>query len=146
MKSVIVVSVFVFIVLLSLQGALGIRCFICNSLYDAGCADFFDNSTYPIQPCNVTDTMCRKMVQETYYDGHWDVRYIRSCAREGEVGADEGRWCKERSGTYRVKVKYCHCVNKDGCNTATTRRLSSSALLPLAFITLGYLQRTLFSS
>ena len=54
-----------------------------------------------------------------YYDGHWDVRYIRQCAQYGEVGPAEGRWCKERSGNFRVKVKVCHCDNKDGCNVAT---------------------------
>ena len=59
-------------------------------------------------------------VVSAYYDGIWDVRYIRQCATRGEVGPDEGRWCKERTGTFRVKVKYCHCDNKDGCNTASS--------------------------
>ncbi|ELU06131.1 hypothetical protein CAPTEDRAFT_181564 [Capitella teleta] len=95
-----------------------IKCYQCNSFYDKGCADFFDNKTYPLIPCSTNATMCRKIIQETYYDGVWDVRYIRQCAQRGEVGPEEGRWCKERSGTYRVKVKYCHCDNKDGCNSA----------------------------
>ncbi len=55
-----------------------------------------------------------------YYDGRWDIRYIRQCATLGEVGPDEGRWCKERTGNFRVKVKYCHCDNKDGCNAGTS--------------------------
>lgn len=59
------------------------------------------------------------MIISAYFDGRWDIRYIRQCAIEGEVGADEGRWCKERVGTFRVKVKYCHCDNKDGCNEAS---------------------------
>jgi len=69
--------------------------------------------------------MCRKIIQEAYYDGRWDVRYIRQCAQYGEVGPAEGRWCKERSGNFRVKVKVCHCDNKDGCNAAA--RIGSGA-------------------
>lgn len=99
-----------------------IKCYQCNSFYDKGCSDFFDNRTYPLIPCSWNATMCRKIIQETYYDGHWDVRYIRQCAKQGEVGPAEGRWCKERSGNFRVKVKVCHCDNKDGCNDATGLR------------------------
>jgi len=96
-----------------------IKCYQCNSFYDRGCKDWFDNRTYPLIPCKDNSTMCRKIIQETYYDGHWDIRYIRQCARYGEVGPYEGRWCEERSGNFRVKVKVCHCDNKDGCNSAS---------------------------
>lgn len=65
---------------------------------------------------------CSNICFVAYYDGHWDVRYIRQCAKQGEVGPAEGRWCKERSGNFRVKVKVCHCDNKDGCNDATGLR------------------------
>ena len=54
----------------------------------------------------------------------WDVRYIRQCAKTGEVGDDEGRVCKDRAGTYKVKVKYCHCNNQEGCNGATSTQMS----------------------
>ena len=66
-----------------------------------------------------------------YYDGHWDVRYIRQCALKGEVGPAEGRWCKERMGNFRVRVKVCHCDNKDGCNTASQLGANMSAVLLL---------------
>ena len=72
-----------------------------------------------------------------YYDGIWDVRYIRQCAMRGEVGPDEGRWCKERTGTFQVKVKYCHCDNKDGCNSAPSLQNSCHLwFLPIALLTL----------
>ena len=70
-----------------------------------------------------------------YYDGYWDVRYIRQCAERGEVGPEEGRWCKERTGTFQVKVKYCHCDNKDGCNAASTFSSVTSFLTPLLLVT-----------
>ncbi|KAF6031283.1 hypothetical protein EB796_010406 [Bugula neritina] len=50
------------------------------------------------------------------------MRYIRQCAKEGELDANNPRqdWsCYDKLGTYRVKVKYCHC-KVDGCNTATS--------------------------
>ena len=79
-----------------------------------------------------------------YYDGTWDVRYIRQCAMRGEVGPEEGRWCKERSGNFRVKVKYCHCDNKDGCNTAALSSLHHVSIVPVAlfvlFLTLSRLR------
>lgn len=115
-----------------------IKCYQCNSFYDKGCADFFDNRTYPLIPCPMNATMCRKIIQETYYDGVWDIRYIRQCALLGEVGPEEGRWCKERTGTWRVKVKYCHCDNKDGCNTAATPTLNLATLSSLVCLGLAY--------
>lgn len=131
-------AIFIFIQCVSSQGRPGgddrpIKCYQCNSFYDKGCSDFFDNRTYPLIPCPGNATMCRKIIQETYYDGMWDVRYIRQCAVLGEVGPHEGRWCKERTGTWRVKVKYCHCDNKDGCNTASNLKANYNmlAILPL---------------
>jgi len=48
------------------------------------------------------------------------------------VGDDEGRQCKERTGTYRLKVKYCHCNNQAGCNGASAVKLPMMlGLLPL---------------
>ena len=70
-----------------------------------------------------------------YYDGHWDIRYIRQCATLGEVSPDEGRWCKERAGTFRVKTKYCHCDNKDGCNTAAIVSLHTSGVILALLLT-----------
>lgn len=55
-----------------------------------------------------------------YYNDQWNLRYIRQCAASGEVGGDEGRHCIEKTGTYKVKVRICHCDNQEGCNTATS--------------------------
>merc|ERR1712178_149563 len=118
------------------DGSQPIKCYQCNSFYDKGCADFFDTRTYPLKPCGTNATMCRKIIQETYYDGKWDVRYIRQCALQGEVGPDEGRWCKERLGQYNVRVKYCHCDNKDGCNSATNIDTQFAMMAPFLFIML----------
>jgi len=113
-----------------------IKCYQCNSFYDKGCSDFFDNKTYPLIPCKENVTICRKIVQESYYDGHWDVRYIRQCAKYGQVGPAEGRWCQERSGNFRVKVKVCHCDNKDGCNTASQLGINATNIMLLVLLTM----------
>ena len=42
-----------------------IKCYQCNSFYDKGCSDFFDNKTYPLIPCPSYATMCRKIIQES---------------------------------------------------------------------------------
>lgn len=59
-----------------------------------------------------------------YYEGAWDVRYIRQCAVGPRtlVGAEAGKWCQQRVGTYRVKMRICYCDNKDGCNVASIQR------------------------
>jgi len=44
-----------------------IKCYQCNSFYDRGCSDFFDNKTYPLIPCPSNATMCRKIIQESKY-------------------------------------------------------------------------------
>jgi hypothetical protein len=36
----------------------------------------------------------------------------------GEVSRREGRNCIERVGTYKTRMWYCICDNKDGCNAA----------------------------
>lgn len=87
--------------------------------------------------------MCRKIVQEVYYNDEWNVRYIRQCAPSGEVGADEGRQCMERTGTYRVKMRYCHCDNQDGCNGAESVNIPMMMMILPALTTLGLLFRKL---
>ena len=42
-----------------------IKCYQCNSFYDKGCSDFFDNITYPLISCPSNATMCRKIIQES---------------------------------------------------------------------------------
>ena len=49
------------------EGSNKIKCYQCNSFYDTGCADFFDNKTYPLKPCAGNATMCRKIIQESKY-------------------------------------------------------------------------------
>lgn len=67
-----------------------------------------------------------------WMDDHWDVRYIRHCAKNGEIGRFEGRECQEIYGTYNIRVRHCHCNNQDGCNSAPLS--SSSHLLVLLSI------------
>lgn len=67
-----------------------------------------------------------------WIEDHWDIRYIRQCAAIGDIGDYEGRQCKERAGTYKVKVRYCHCDNQDGCNTASALSSLLGFSLPVA--------------
>ena len=118
------------------QHSSGFKCFICNSHYDPGCADWFNNFTYPMKDCGMygkpNASLCRKMVIEAFYDGDWRWRYHRECANYGEVGPFHGRLCHDRVGTFRVKVRYCHCNNREGCNAAVSTFSS-----PYSLITLG---------
>ena len=59
-----------------------------------------------------------------FYDDDWNTRYIRECAPSGEV--DEK--CTDRTGTYKIKVRYCQC-GESGCNTATNIKLNIVAVL-----------------
>ncbi|CAH8607365.1 unnamed protein product [Schistosoma curassoni] len=94
-----------------------LRCYQCNSLTQPHCADYFDNRTFPLVACpndGRNYSRCVKMIQEMYLDGKWTRRYYRDCAVTGVIGAEDGRWCIDRLGTYRVKVRYCNCNNKNG--------------------------------
>ncbi|KAK2174664.1 hypothetical protein NP493_786g01017 [Ridgeia piscesae] len=140
----VTVALFILIEYVSSQSATPVKgkilkCYQCNSFYDKGCADYFDNMTYPLIPCSEKATMCRKIIQEAFYDGRWDIRYIRQCAEKGEVGPDSGRWCKERLGTYGVRVKTCHCDDKDGCNGAASWTLNHTLVMALTLYILMYL-------
>ncbi len=50
--------------------------------------------------------------------------FERGCAVHGEVSRREGRNCIERVGTYKTRMWYCICDNKDGCNSATKSKPS----------------------
>ncbi|XP_060569445.1 uncharacterized protein LOC132727873 [Ruditapes philippinarum] len=119
------------------------KCYVCNSYFQKTCGDWFDNRTYNLEECGEGVTMCRKIVQEVYYNDEWNVRYIRQCAPSGEVGEDEGRQCMERTGTYRVKMRYCHCDNQDGCNGAESVNIPMLTMLLPALTTIGLLYRKL---
>lgn len=133
-------AVAIFVVLESVAAR---KCFVCNSYFTQDCADWFDNRTFHLEDCGDGVTMCRKIVQEVYYDGEWDVRYIRQCAPSGEVGGDEGRECIERTGTKKVKVRYCHCDQQDGCNGAESVNFQAMLLILPALTTLGLALRRL---
>ncbi|ESO89086.1 hypothetical protein LOTGIDRAFT_106733 [Lottia gigantea] len=124
----------IYIVYICFSGS-ALKCFVCNSYHQADCADWFDNVTQHLTQCNDDEQMCRKIIQEVYYDGEWDVRYIRQCAKLGEVGGRHGRECKERVGTYDVKLRYCHCNNQDGCNGAQS--YNTGLTLPLSLTMLS---------
>ncbi|XP_076442975.1 UPAR/Ly6 domain-containing protein crok-like [Babylonia areolata] len=121
MKSAIIVFVAIgtaFILLDTATSIVPIKCFVCNSFHQADCADWFDNVTQHLVRCPDGYRMCRKVVQEVWLDDHWDVRYIRQCAADGVIGDRQGRHCQERYGSYNVRMRYCHCDNQDGCNSA----------------------------
>ena len=72
-----------------------------------------------------------------YYNDEWNIRYLRQCAPQGVVGDHEGRQCMERTGTYRVKMRYCHCDNQDGCNGAGSVHISITMILLAVLSSLG---------
>ncbi|XP_066992486.2 UPAR/Ly6 domain-containing protein crok [Anabrus simplex] len=133
-----VVLIVLFILLVSVDLGLSIKCWKCRSDTDPKCADPFDNSTVPINDCaqepelphlkGVKATMCRKVRQKV--DGQW--RYIRGCAYIGEVGIEgDERFCLMRTGTYNIFIEYCTCNSKDGCNSASGLSVSYGIILVL---------------
>lgn len=124
-KLVVVVATLVAGFLILEQG-LALKCFVCNSFHQADCADWFDNVTQHLVQCKPEQKKCRKIVQEVWLEDHWDVRYIRHCATNGEIGRYEGRECQEMYGTYNIRVRHCHCDNQDGCNSSPHSSSSSS--------------------
>ncbi|CAG0896645.1 unnamed protein product [Cyprideis torosa] len=136
-------------ILFAIQQGHAIKCWKCNSYLDPKCKDPFNNLTLPLTNCDelnpvklnkphlygLKPTMCRKIRQKVY--GQW--RYIRDCAYFGEtgLGGDE-RYCMRRSGTWNIHIEYCHCKNKDGCNSAHSLRGNYSwvfGVAPLLFLT-----------
>ncbi|XP_076468123.1 UPAR/Ly6 domain-containing protein crok-like [Babylonia areolata] len=114
-----VIAVCVVAGFLFLDTGVAIKCFNCNSAHQADCADWFDNVTNHLVECFSWQTKCRKIVQEAWFNDHWDIRYIRQCAGDDSyVGPMQGKVCLERYGTYNVRIRYCHCDNQDGCNSA----------------------------
>ncbi|XP_064601342.1 UPAR/Ly6 domain-containing protein crok-like [Liolophura sinensis] len=134
MKAIVVIFSFAAVFCL-LEVATSIRCYECNSYYQQDCSDHFDNQTINMVDCSAkiaNASRCRKQIQEMWIEDHWDIRYIRQCASIGDIGDYEGRQCKERAGTYKVKVRYCHCDNQDGCNTASALSSLLGFSLPIA--------------
>lgn len=82
------------------------------------------------------------IVLVAYYEGAWHMRFIRQCAKEGELDASNPRqdWsCYDKIGTYRVKVKYCHC-KVDGCNDAPSILPSKTLLLAIPSLLIALTQ------
>jgi hypothetical protein len=124
----------IFMIATLFSTASALRCYICNSFMMPTCNDPFDNRSEELKPCKPNQGICTKIIQEAYWEGAWEVRYIRLCNQFGEIGAEDGKWCQQRVGTYRVKMRYCHCDNKDGCNAALPAAPTLS-LAPLAALT-----------
>ncbi|XP_052068037.1 uncharacterized protein LOC127707500 [Mytilus californianus] len=110
-----------------------IKCHVCNSFETQQCGDEFskDNTDF-LMDCPTNYTMCRKIVQNVFYEDDWNLRYIRECAKTGEVEDT----CRERTGTYKVKVKYCHCGSPE-CNGVAQNKINfMAALIPLFVVAL----------
>ncbi|KAK4468696.1 hypothetical protein MN116_007877 [Schistosoma mekongi] len=123
-----------------------LRCYQCNSLTQPHCADYFDNRTFPLVACpndGRNYSICVKMIQEMYLYGRWTRRYFRDCAVTGVIGAEDGRWCTDRSGTSRVKVRYCNCNNKNGCNSSIIASISTTIYIFMLFIFLFHIYQNL---
>ena len=77
---------------------------------------------------------------------------MRGCAVRGRVSRKQGRDCIERlgkhrqmtpvgylidsfEGTWKTKMWYCQCDNKDGCNASTRPYLSLLTLILSVFLT-----------
>ncbi|XP_067673191.1 UPAR/Ly6 domain-containing protein crok-like [Haliotis asinina] len=135
MKTILATVALTVAVFVILDTGSAIKCFQCNSYHQHDCADWFDNVTQHLTQCQPHENLCRKVVQEVYYDGSWEVRYVRQCASAGEIGMYEGRVCQERLGTYRVKMRYCHCDNQDGCNSGAALTTLTPVIVGI-FVTL----------
>ncbi|GAB1598798.1 uncharacterized protein LOC115211975 [Argonauta hians] len=130
MKLSYIIPVVFLIAVIYVQSGFGIKCYQCNSFHQQDCGDHFQNTSFRLVPCQ--GNLCRKIIQMVKIKDEWQSRYIRQCAIEGEIGAREGRECKDRIGTNGIKMTYCHCNNQDGCNTAV------SLNVPLVLITSAF--------
>ncbi|XP_059097150.1 uncharacterized protein LOC131891560 [Tigriopus californicus] len=130
-------------VLVSTGGA--IKCWECNSKYDARCGDPFSNYSVAMVDCDqrqdqikhldIKDgeelpkaTICRK----TYQSVEGDVRVVRGCGWLENIDSLKDRECFNRAGTNQIQVYHCIC-KEDGCNSAKslTSGLLIALLLPL---------------
>jgi len=128
MKYAHVLATVFLVAVICIESGYGIKCFVCNSYHQQDCKDTFDNTTYKLTDCGAEYDRCRKIIQELKVEDDWETRYIRQCAKGGPIGKDDGRACKDKIGTSGVKMKYCHCNNRDGCNAATSWNLPLTLL------------------
>ncbi|XP_076459252.1 UPAR/Ly6 domain-containing protein crok-like [Babylonia areolata] len=118
----------VLLLVVAVREGLSLKCVECNSFVKTDCDS---NPLSHTVECPKNTTSCRKMEQEIYYDDDYHVRTIRQCAIESGPMK-----CIERTGTYRIKIFYCHC-DRDNCNSAG--HLSISVLLASVCGLLAYL-------
>jgi hypothetical protein len=121
-----------------------VQCYVCNSgeQYEGkACADPIDpaEASKYLMNCDTEGleegknyTYCRKFLQNV--DG--DSRIVRTCATSGRIGQ-----CVDRTGTTRIKLRYCECEG-DKCNAASTLvAVTSTAVLgALSAVTLAALR------
>ncbi|KAJ8319148.1 hypothetical protein KUTeg_004239 [Tegillarca granosa] len=128
MKGLLCVLSVLVVVLIYSETCAAISCVQCKSHKFQDCDDEFkknDHTSKYYKPCEgpyANATACRKIVQEVYIindwenkKGDWQRRVIRQCANH--VGKME---CIDRTGTYRVKTKYCHC-DTENCNGSASK-------------------------
>jgi len=123
-----------------------LKCWECNSKYDARCGDPFSNFSVALVDCDQkTDdvnhlldgftaddagepkaVLCRK----TYQLVNGEVRVVRGCGWVPNSGFVKDRTCFNRAGTHQVQLLHCVC-SEDGCNSATSMQISQILALLL---------------
>lgn len=110
------------IVAISVYTVESMQCYVCNSGINYQGKNCETNFVGFKEECGVDQnyTRCRKTIQ-TVVD---DVRTIRSCAT---AGTQTGSKCVDRTGTFKVRVKYCEC-DHENCNG------SSGVIAPILLV------------
>ncbi|GAB1598796.1 uncharacterized protein LOC115211811 [Argonauta hians] len=89
-----------------------LKCYECNSVHDTSCDSSMSRDSLHLKTCPPESTGCRKVEQRMKLKGEWSTRYVRQCAKRGHVSDD----CDYKVGTDNIKMLYCFCNDKDGCN------------------------------
>ena len=139
------IATFALLALFSASAA-AIKCWECNSKYDARCGEDFSNYSValvdcdqrknlvrhlePLDPRTSTEpppaTLCRKTTQVV----EGETRIIRGCGWINNTGALADRECFRRAGTKEVQLFHCLC-RTDACNTAAETSMALSLALVL---------------
>jgi len=145
------VLLFTVILAVAFQAGIAIQCFECVSENGGAgpCGDPFNADEAKkhnlLKDCTMLEsddsapeqrnyTMCRKFLQ----DVEGEFRVVRGCATRGRLGK-----CIDRTGTAKIKLQYCECLNSDPsepCNFALKMVASSGMFLVVAVMS------TLFSA
>jgi hypothetical protein len=131
MNQVVVLFLMSVALFVSVPSVDAIKCYSCNSaasLDGEGCSTspvddrFLVNCDTEYPPRNYS--MCRILVQDV--DG--DSRVVRTCGTNPHD--KEPRGCIDRTGTSKIKLRYCDCIG-DSCNgvdTLTSRGIMTSLI------------------